>query len=57
MLKNSLWIVAVIAALYFGNAGITWLKGLVSGEVKLCQDPESKDLYKVVDCSSIEPKG
>lgn len=56
MLKNSLWIVAVIAALYFGNAGITWLKGLVSGEVKLCHDPESKDLNKVVDCSSIEPK-
>ncbi|MCW8113966.1 hypothetical protein [Yersinia intermedia] len=57
MLNKSLWIVAVIAVLYFGNAGITWLKGLVSGEVKLCPDPESKDLGKFVDCSSIEPKG
>ncbi|HHH0943394.1 MULTISPECIES: hypothetical protein [Yersinia] len=57
MPNKLLWIAVVVTALYFGNAGITWLKGLVSGEVKLCPDPESKGLGKFVDCSSIEPKG
>ncbi|MBH2809244.1 hypothetical protein I5L21_01455 [Serratia liquefaciens] len=57
MVKNALCILVAVFALYNANKAIIWIKGLASGESKLCHAPNDKDPFKMVDCSSIEPKG